>query len=216
MTRLMATEDPPTFRLDITDGTARSRVRTAGLAPLLFGLGLATALPQAAILAPPHVVQPTIHADTLPILDSTDLAMILDRSIAGIGGGRVDLGEVDARLDGLVVSVNVFRVADRAGAGALVSLGIVRPDRAAGGTTTAGLWKLACAALLQHAIPGGHLDGLGDDAFLAMHYGTTAQVAWIDGDLLATASVTCLARDEDWAIAAAHSIAAFLDRRPGR
>ena len=52
----------------------------------------------------------------------------------------------------------------------------------------------------------------GDDAFLAMYHGTTAQVAWMAGGRLATASVTCLAGDEHWAIAAAHAIAAFLDR----
>jgi hypothetical protein len=216
MTSLMATDDVHTIRLEKVDAIGRPTGRIASLAPLLFGLGLATALPPAALQAPPDVVLPTIQADALAILDSADLAVILDRPIIEIGGGRVALGEVDERLVGLVASVNVFRVADGAGAAVLLSLGIVRQDRAVGGATISRLWELACAALAQHAIPGGHLDGLGDDAFLAVYDGTTAQVAWLAGDHLATASVTCLAGDEDRAIAVAHAIAACLDRRLGR
>jgi len=215
----VATDDPPTLHLDLVDGTGRTTVRTAGLAPLLFGLSLAAALPLAAMLVPPDVIQPTIRSETHAILDSADLSMILGRSLVEVGRGRVALGEVDGQLHGLVASLQVFSVADETGAGALVSLSIVGPDRTAAGdgsATTADLWKLACAALMQHAIPGGHLDGLGDDAFLAVYHDTTAQIAWLAGDHLATASVTCLAGDEHWAIEAAHSIAAFLDRRRGR
>jgi len=190
--------------------------RLATLAPLLFGVGLATALPPATIVAPPGVAVPTIRADAPAILAVTTLAIVLDRSVAEVGRGRVALGEVDERLVGLAASIQVFRVAEGPGAGALVSLGVVgaggearHGDRA----TTVHLWELACAALRQHAIPGGPLDGIGDDAFLAVYDGTTAQVAWMRGDRLATASVTCLAGDEHWAIATAHAIAALLDAR---
>jgi len=219
MTSLMATDDRPTLRLDLVDAAGRATARTAGSAPLLFGLGLATALPPAAILAPPRVIQPTMRPDAHAIFDAADLAAILDRSAANVGRGRVALWEVDERLVGLVASLNIFSVAGGAGAGALVTLGIVGPDRTAdgdGSATVSDLWKLACAALTQHAIPNGRLDGLGDGAFLAVYGGTTAQIAWVTGDRLATASVTCLADENTWAIEAAHSIATFLDRRRGR
>jgi hypothetical protein len=221
MTRLTATDTLPTLRLDLVDATVGTTPRAAELAPLLFGLGLAMALPPAAILAPPQVVLPTIRSDAHAILDSVDLGVVLDRSIAGVGHGRVAPGEVDKRLGGLVVSLDVFRITGGTGpgAGALVSLGTVRPDPVASGdhgATTADLWRLACAALMQDAIPGGHLNGFGDDAFLAVYGGTTAQIAWMAGDHLATASVTCLAGEESWAIEAAYSIAAFLDHRPSR
>jgi hypothetical protein len=215
----MATDDAHTIRLEPVDSPSCPTGRTASLAPLLFGLGLATALPPAAIQAPPDVVQPTIQADALAILDSADLAVILDRLIIEIGGGRVALGEVDERLHGLVISLDVFRVTGRTGRGALVTLGVVRPDRTASGdrgATIADLWALACAALAQPAIPGRRLAGLGSDAFLAVYGGTTAQIAWVTGDRLATASVTCLDGDEDGAIAVAHAIAACLDRRLGQ
>ena len=216
MTKLMATDDRPTLRLDHVDAARGTTARTARLAPLLFGLGLATALPPDAILAPPDVMQPTIRSDTHAILKSADLAAVLDRPIAEVGRARVMLGEVDARLDGLIVSIGVFRVANGAGAGALVSLGVVSPDLTASGSgsaTIADLWKLACTALPLHGITGGHLDGFGDDAFLAVYHGTTAQIAWTVGDRLATASVTSLNDNEEWMIAAARSIASVLDRR---
>jgi hypothetical protein len=219
MTKVLVTDDLPTARLDRTDVDRYTMSRPTGLAPLLFGVGLATALPPAAILPPPDVVQPAIRADTHIALDAADLALILDRSVADLGSGRVALSQVDTRLAGLAASVRLYRVIDGGGAGALVSIGLVSPDRAADShtsTTVAKLWKLACLALTQHAIPGGYLDGLGDEAFLAMYLGTTAQIAWLVGDRLATASVTCLTGDEHWAIATAHTIAAFLYRSPGR
>ena len=214
----MAPDDLPTARLGRVNVAVSTTPRAARLVPLLFGLGLATALPPAAMLAPPDAIQPTIRFDTYPILDAADLSTILARSAADVGHGHIALSEVDVRLLGLAAWVSVFRVADGAGVGSLVSVGIVTPDPTAddGSATVADLWKLACAALAQHAIPSGHLDGLGDDAFLAVHDGTTAQVAWLDGVRLTTASVTCLAGDEHWAIAAAHSIAALLERRHRR
>ena len=60
------------------------------------------------------------------------------------------------------------------------------------------------------------LSGLGDDAFLAVYGGLTAQVAWLTGDRLSTASVTCLTREQDWLVDAARSIAIMLDRRRSR
>ena len=211
-----ATDDRPGLRPAPSDAAVGAPTRTARLTPLLFGLGLATALPPATIVAPPGVAVPTIRADAPALVDAAALVIILDRSVAEVGRGRVALREVDERLVGLTASIQVFQVAEGPGAGALVSLGVVgaggearHGDRA----TTVHLWELACAALRQHAIPGGHLDGLGDDAFLAVYDGTTAQVARMRGDRLATASVTCLAGDENWAIATAHAIAALLDAR---
>jgi len=218
MRRLVATDDPPTIRLDRVDATGRATPRTAGAAPLLFGLGVAMALPPAATLARPALALPTIRSDPDAILDAVDLAAVLGRPTVEVGRGRVALAEVDERLLDLAASLQVFRVVGGTGAGSLVTLGIVGPDRAAGGdcgATTADLWALACASLMQDAIPGGHLVGFGDDAFLAVYQGTTAQLAWLVGDRLATASVTCLADESTWAIEAAHSIAAFLDRRLG-
>jgi hypothetical protein len=58
--------------------------------------------------------------------------------------GRVKLGDIDERLGGLVVSLDVLRTIE--GGGALIGVGIVRPDPTwcgAPGATPGDLWTLA-------------------------------------------------------------------------
>ncbi len=209
---MIVADDATTLRLSPADDTEGATAHTPGLLTLLFELSLAVALPPAAILAPPTAVRPAVHSDPHAILNARELAAVLDRPTTEVGRGRVALGEVDRRLRGLVVWLDVFRVTDRSGA--LVCLSVVRPDPAAsedGGATTADLWALAWEALVRHGVAGQRLGGLGDDAFLAVHRGKTAQVAWVAGDRLATASVTCLAGGNEWAIEAARGIAVVAE-----
>ncbi len=205
-------DDAPTLRLDTEDDSEPTTDRTPGLLTLLFELSLGVGLPPAAILATPTAVRPAIHSDAHAILNARELAAVLNRPTTEVGRGRVALAEIDRRLRGLVAWLDVFRVADRSGA--LVSLSVVRPDPDAsgdGGATTADLWALAQEALIRHGVAGQRLGGLGDDAFLAVHGGKAAQVAWVAGARLATASVTCLARDNAWMVEAARSIAVLAD-----
>jgi hypothetical protein len=92
----------------------------------------------------------------------------------------------------------------------------VTPHRTAGGVegaSTTDLWTLACEALPLHGAASRHPGRIGDDAILVVYGGITAQVAWLSGDRLTTASVTSLNGHDDWAIEAASTIALALDRR---
>ena len=80
---------------------------------------------------------------------------------------------------------------------------------------TTDLWTLACETLPLHGVASRHPSRIGDDALLVVYGGITAQVAWLSGDRLATASVTSLNGDDAWAIEAASAIALALDRRRG-
>jgi hypothetical protein len=204
----MMTDNGSTFVLDLVDTTERTTARTTGLVTPLFGLSLATALPPAAMFAPPGGGRPVVKSDPHTILNPMDLAVVLDRPTAEVWRGRVALGEIDERLGGLEILLYVFQVTD--GSGALVCLSAVRPDPAApgdGGATPADLWKLACEALVRYDIAYEWHVGIGDDAFLVVYGGVTAQVAWVTVDRLATVSVTCLAGEQGWAVEAVRSIA---------
>jgi hypothetical protein len=183
--------------------------RSTGLASLLFTLNFAIGLPPTAVTPPPTPAYPTVLPLPHPIVSPEGLTAVLGRPTVEIGRGRIGLGQVDTRLGGLVVSLDVFRAID--GPGALIGLSIVRPDPARPGpATVADLWRLSCAALAQHGVSTGHPGRSGDGAFLAV-YGGTAQLAWRAGTGLATVSVTQLHGDPAWNLQAARSIAGFAD-----
>jgi hypothetical protein len=179
-----------------------------GMLALLFKLSLAAALPPDAIMAPPSAMGPTIHPSQAAILAAEALTTSIGRTVVAAGSGRVFLREVDQRLDGLVVRLDTYRVPDEPGM--LVSIGLVTPDPEHGArqrATVRDLWFLANSALITHGVPCEHVLGIGDDAFLALHGGQTAQVAWLTTDRLATVSVTSLRGDSHWAMATARSLA---------
>jgi hypothetical protein len=214
MTRLEVAADEPTLRPTPVDEVGRTTTLTAGLETLLFALSLVTALPPAAMLAQPCAALPVVRSNPRALLSPIELATVLGRPTAEVGRGRVELREIDSRLHGLAVSLNVFRVTD--GSGALISLSVVGPDVTAssdGGATTADLWALTCEALLRHSVGCEYQDGVEYDAILVLYGGITAQLVWLAGDRLATASVTSLDSEEAWMIEAARSIAVLLDRR---
>jgi hypothetical protein len=187
----------------------RAPERATGLAPLLFALNFAVGLPPKAMMAPPTPRYPTVRPLPRPIVSPSGLTMILGRPTIEIGRGRITLGEVDTRLGGLTISLDVFRATE--GPGALIGLGIVRPDPTrTSGTTIADLWRLSRAAMSQHGVPTAHPGRSGDGAFMAV-YGGTAQLAWLAGAGLATVSVTQLHGDPVWILQAARSIAVFAD-----
>jgi hypothetical protein len=212
----MIAHDVPTPRPAPADDGERPTAHSSTLLPLLFALRHAAALPPAALLAPPGAARPTLRPEPNALLDPPALAAALGHPAAEVGRGRVALGELDARLGGLTVSLEAFRVAD--GDGALACLGVVRPDPTAsdGGATVVELWWLARAALARHRVPRARWVGLGEDALLAVHGGRTAQVAWLAGDRLATAGVTRLADLDAWAIGAARALAVLADARLAR
>jgi hypothetical protein len=221
----MMPDDAPTLRLhpgldsglDLADDAEPSTEQPTGLMTMLFGLSLATALPPAAMLAPPGGARPAFRPELGAIVTPLELATILDRPAVEIWRGRVALGQVDKRLGGLEILLGVFQVTERSPA--LVCLSVIRPDSAAGGTgraTPADVWALACEALARFSVTHEPQAGIGEDAFLALYGSVTAQVAWVTGDRLATVSVTCLGGTRTWLVAAARSIAVFLDGRLAR
>jgi hypothetical protein len=145
------------------------------------------------------------------VVSPDDLAAVLGRLTVDVGRGRAMLENVDERLRGLVVSLDVFRVIE--GPGALIGLGVVTFDPAmSSGATTTDLWKLAREALVEHRVARRHPGSLGGDAVLA-DYGETALVTWLRRDRLLTVSVTRLNGDPEWAIQAARSIVVWADDR---
>jgi hypothetical protein len=213
----MTTHDEPTLCQDPLDDSTLPTVLSTESPILLFGLSIATALPPAAMLAPPGLIRPAVQSNLRAILDPLELTLALNRPTADLWRGQVRLGEIDERLHGLEMLLHVVRVID--GSGALVCLSTVSPDptaRGAAGARPADLWRLACEALARHGIAHEREAGIGEAAFLAVHGGVTAQVAWLAGDRLATASVTSLAGEKAWAVDAARSLAVVLDRRLNR
>jgi hypothetical protein len=187
--------------------------RLAGHPTLHFGLSLATALPPAAMLAPPGTSWPQIHPGNHPLVSTEDLASVLGRPIVEVGRGRATLGEVDRRLGGLEGVLSVFQVADRREA--LVCLSVVRSDRSGrgeGGVTPSDLWVLARQAVARYGVAHEGKVGVGDDAFVAIYGGVIVQVAWVTGDRVATASVTCRASEQAWAVDATRSVARLAER----
>jgi hypothetical protein len=189
----------------------RPVVRVKGLVPLLFALSFATGLPPDALKSPPAVAWPTIHPGADAVVSVADLATVLGWPAEEVGRGRVMLGEVDERLDGLVVSLEAFRVVDVGGA--LVAIGIVRPDRAAhAGRAIADLWRLARESSVQYGASCAHPGLVGNEVFLAV-YRRIAQLAWLTGRRLATVTVTRLDGDQDRMIRAARVVAALAEDR---
>jgi hypothetical protein len=214
--RALGLDEGPTIRLNLANDVGLPTGQTTGVATLLFGLSLATALPPSALLIPSNAALPVVRSDAHLILSSIDLEAALGRPTMEVGRGRVALEEVDRRMRRLVVSLAVFQVTD--GSGALVSLGVVTPHRTVsgnGGATITDLWTLAREALPRHGIAWRHSIRGADDALLVLYGDVTAQVAWLAGDRLATASVTSLDSSENWTVEAACSIAVLLDRRLG-
>jgi hypothetical protein len=207
----MEADDGLTLRLDRADASECDMERQKGLVTMLFGLSLATALPAAGMLAPVHVVRPLLRSDAA-IVGPSGLAAALGRPVAEVWRGRIALGEVDERLGGLEILLDVLQVTGR-GTG-LVCLSAVSIDPAApgGGATPSTLWDLALAALVNYGTPHTRPIGIGEDSFLADYGGVTAQVAWMTGDRLATASATCLDGEQGWSVKAARSVAIVLDR----
>jgi hypothetical protein len=185
-------------------------VGVTGLVPLLFALNFATALPPAALMFPAKAPCPVVRPGFAATLSAADLARLLERPTLEIGSGRIELADVDARLGGLALWLDVFQVGE--GGGALVGLGVIGPGRAARGhrATTSDLWRAAREALVQQGITWVVLRDVGDDGFLAV-YGRTVQVAWLARDHVLTACVSRLDRDVTWTIRAARSIAALAD-----
>ncbi|MFN8637139.1 MAG: hypothetical protein U0893_25100 [Chloroflexota bacterium] len=208
----MVTDDAPTISLDWTDDTSAT-VQSPESLCLLFGLSLATALPPAAILPPRRVAQSAVRAGRDAILQPPDLAAALGRPPAELWRGRVQVGEIDQRLHGLEMLLQIVRMPDASGA--LVCLSVVSSDPSAHGAhdaSPAGLWQLAREALVLHGVPHQPQTGLGDAAVLAGYGGVTAQVVWLAGAHLATASVTSLDRETTWAARAARALAVTIDR----
>lgn len=181
--------------------------QTSELVPLLFGLSLAVVLPPDALIAPAGPVEPGIWLDSLAEVRVAAVEAVLGRRTVAVGAGHVDLDEVDRRLAGLVVQLNAYRVLDAPVA--LVSTGLVTagPPGVGFRATPRELWELAKEILIQRGQFCEPLPGLGDDAFLTLRGGCTAQVAWLTAGRLATVGVTSMQAEKGWAIASARALA---------
>jgi len=208
----MMTENKPSRLLSPSDDG--ERMRTARRTTFLLELSLALALPPEAREAPAGIERPAIRPEPRTLLDVGEVAAVLDRPTVEVGRGRVSAGQLDWRLDGLAVSLGVFRVSGEDGA--VVSLSVVGPDPGwAGrlGATAANLWWLATTAVAHLGVASEHVIRHGDDGFMALYGGRTAQLAWLTGERVATVSVTSLAGDADWAMRAARALADLADDR---
>ena len=211
---MIGIDDAPTLQVHLADDAYATIGPSSGVGPLLFGLSLAAALPPTAILFPPGESLPAVRTEPRPIIDAAELASVLGRPMAEIGRGRVALGEIDRRLHRLIVSLDIFRATN--GGGVLVSLGVIRIDPAATtviGATPVDLWSLAGEPSSGHGVTSVYPIRIGDCARLVVYGGITAQVAWLSGERLTTASVTSLVGDDTWAVEAARAIALALDSR---
>lgn len=192
----------------------REHIKSSKLVTFLFELGWALAVPPNAQMAPPRGGRPIIHTEPDTLLTPGEVAAALGRPATEVARGRVSAGELDWRLEGLEVSLAVFRgLGER---GELVSLSVIRPDpRVVGprGATTADLWRLATSTVAQCGVATEHRVDLGDDGFLALHGGRTVQVAWLAGARVATVTVTCLAGDKSLLMEEAQAIAALMADR---
>ena len=213
MTTSVLVADGPALRINCEGECRRTTPVPPRSAPLLFGLSLAAALPSAAWVPPPHSGLRAIHPTLRPILDSLELQTALGRPVAEVGRGRIALGDVDRRLHGLSLALDVLR-AD-VGRDALVTIGVVSPDRAMidGGATPAGLWALAREAIPWHGRSRGCRLGTAADSIVVIYGCATSQVAWLAADSLATVSVTDLDGDEEQRTELAHTLACRLAPR---
>jgi hypothetical protein len=183
-------------------------------AALYYGLSLAAVLPPAAWLPPVHGALPSIHPTTEPAIDVVTLATSLLEPVMELGRGRIALGEVDRRLGGLSLALDLFRVGD--GRGALIPIGVVRRDTLtdeAGAATLADLWVLARETMPRYGRVWGCWPGPGSDAVLVRYDSATAQIAWLGADYLATVSVTSLDGDGGQTSETVHTVARLLAAR---
>jgi hypothetical protein len=182
--------------------------QTVHLLPLLFALNFAIGLPPGSVARLPDAGWPTVRASDRPLINAASLAAILARPVAPAALGTILLGEVDRRLAGLAVTIDVARLVGAAGG--LVALSTVSATGPGGGASVADLWRLAREAVIERRVSWRPLDGLGADAFLAS-YDQTVQVCWLAGDRLATASVTDLEADRRDLALTTQWIAQFAD-----
>jgi hypothetical protein len=197
MTSTLVAGFPPTLVLHLGGGRRPTTLVPIRSAALLYGLSLAVALPPAAWLTPPGSALPKIHSTVGPVLDLAAMATALLQPVAELGCARIALGEVDRRLPGLSVSLDLFRVGDRRGA--LLASGVVRrdhPSSEASGTTLADLWALAREAMPRYGRVWHREPGLGVDTILVRYGRATIQLAWLGADYLATVSTTGLDGDK--------------------
>jgi hypothetical protein len=187
--------------------------QTAELVPLLLGLSLAVVLPPDAIIAPHGSAEPVVRSDPLALLGAAAVEAALGRPAIAVGAGHVFLEEVDRRLSGLVARLNAYRVTDAPMA--LVTTGLVTAGSAPGEgfrATPRELWDLAKTALSQRGQLCEPVPQLGADAFVTLRGDHTAQVAWLNGDQLATVGVTSQHADQAWLITSARSLAELAGR----
>jgi hypothetical protein len=196
-------------------GVAQVTPRPARRLPLLFALNFAVGLPPGALArrsatAPVSgLTWPRVHSSQRAVASPDAVAAILGRPLSPVGRGVVLLGEVDCRLRGLAVVLDVMRVVGATGS--LITLSTVEPAGAASDdATVADLWTLARRALTDDRVRWRPLGALGQEAFLAIH-DQTVQVAWLAGDRLATASMTDLHADLDDLVRLTQWIAQFVD-----
>ena len=183
-------------------------------APFLYGLSLAVGLPAATWRPPPHPAVPTVHWTPAPILDPAELQLLLGRSVGEVGRGWVALRDVDWRLDGLALTLDVLRAGT--GRGVLVTVGVVGLDRETlgfGGARPADLWALAREAIPRYGLTWRCQLGAAFDSIAVLYGRATSQVAWLADDHLATVSVTDLEGDEKRPTDLAQALARLLTSR---
>jgi hypothetical protein len=187
---------------------------TSRLDTFLFGLSLALALPPKAMVAPPDVFLPTILPSVAPIVTAGEVAGVLGHAAYEVGRGQVAASEIDARLDGLRISLDVLRLSGNAEA--LIAASVVAPDPAQprrGLCTPHDLWALVRSTPAER---GDQRFELGVDTQLTLHADRTAQLVWLALDYLAAVSVThLLAEDTAWLITATRSVANLVASRFG-
>jgi hypothetical protein len=218
VTRVLQTDDLQTLSIPIEAPIDSERRPTTPVplqsVPLLYGVSLAVALPPAAWLPPSHQAVPAISSRSCPIIATAELRTALNRPVAEAGRGYVALGDVDLRLHGLTLSLDLFRAAE--GSRLLIAFGLVRSDRAisaAGGMTPTDLWRLARTEMSRHGRMGPCRLDAGADSVLVMYGSATAQIAWLVSGFLATVSVTSLDGAERQTTELAHASACLLASR---
>jgi hypothetical protein len=184
--------------------------QTAELTTLLFGLSLAIVLPSESVVAPRDSSEPAIEVEPLAVVGAQAVSSVLGRTTVAVGSGHVILDQVDRRMGGLMAWINAYRLPDPPSA--LVSTGLVTdiddlPPSIGFRVTPRGLWELAKELHTQGGQNFEQVRGLGEDAFLAMRGAHTAQVAWLNGERLASVAVTSLQAEQRWVIASARALA---------
>lgn len=213
-TSVLLTDELPTLHLPPASAHRPTTPVPLQSVSLLYGLSLAMVLPPAAWLPPQNHALPAISPTPATVLAAAELQAALTRTVAEAGRGQIALREVDQRLHGLLLSLDLFR-ADQ-GRGVLIALGIVWQDRAtsvAGGATPGDLWRLAREAIPQHGRVRPAQLCAGAESLLVLYGRATTQIAWLAPGYLATVSVTSLNGDERQATEIAYTSARLLVSR---